>query len=93
MFRTPQVQKAVVNDVLTAPPNNSLYSKRWNTVPSPTIQEALSAPGMPTALTDYHMGWSGALGSIPVNRPDMWRVFNDYYLNMIDDTDTVCNSC
>jgi Sulfatase len=43
---------------------------------------------MPTPLTDYHMGWSGALGFIPVNRPDMWRVFNDYYLNMIDDTDT-----
>jgi arylsulfatase len=85
---TPQVQKAVVNNVLTAPPKNSLYSKRWNTTPSPTIQEALSAPGMPAALTEYHMGWSGALGSIPVNRPDMWRVFNDYYLNMIRDTDT-----
>jgi len=85
---TPKVQNAVINNVLTAPPKNSLYSKRWNTVPSPTIQEALSAPGMPAALTDYHIGWSGALGSIPVNRPDMWRVFNDYYLNMIRDTDT-----
>jgi arylsulfatase A-like enzyme len=85
---TPQVQKAVVNDVLTAPPKNSLYGKRWNTAPSPTLQDALSAPGMPAALTDYHLGWSGALGSIPVNRPDMWRVFNDYYLNMIRDTDT-----
>jgi arylsulfatase A-like enzyme len=85
---TPQVQKAVVNDVLTAPPKNSLYGKRWNTAPSPTLQDGLSAPGMPAALTDYHLGWSGALGSIPVNRPDMWRVFNDYYLNMIRDTDT-----
>jgi arylsulfatase A-like enzyme len=85
---TPQVQKAVVNDVLTAPPKNSLYGKRWNTAPSPTLQDPLSAPGMPAALTDYHLGWSGALGSIPVNRPDMWRVFNDYYLNMIRDTDT-----
>jgi arylsulfatase A-like enzyme len=85
---TPQVQKAVVNDVLTAPPKNSLYGKRWNTAPSPTLQDALSAPGMPAALTDYHLGWSGALGSIPVNRPDMWRVFNDYYLNLIRDTDT-----
>jgi arylsulfatase A-like enzyme len=85
---TPQVQKAVVNDVLTAPPKNSLYGKRWNTGPSPTLQEALSAAGMPAALTDYHLGWSGALGSIPVNRPDMWQVFNDYYLNMIRDTDT-----
>jgi arylsulfatase A-like enzyme len=85
---TPGVQRAVVNNVLTAPPTNSLYSTRWNTAPSPTIDEALSAPGMPAALTDYHTGWSRALGFIPVNRPDMWRVFNDYYLNMIRDTDT-----
>ena len=52
------------------------------------MQESLSAPGMPAALTEYHIGWSGVLGSIPVNRPDMWHVFNDYYLNMIRDTDT-----
>jgi len=85
---TPRVQRAVVNNVLTAPPKNSLYGVRWSTAPSPTIQEALSAPGMPQALTEYHMGWSRALGFIPVDRPDMWRVFNDYYLNMIRDTDT-----
>jgi arylsulfatase A-like enzyme len=84
---TPQVQRAVVNNVLTAPPKNSLYGKRWGTALSRTIQESLSAPGMPAALTDYHMGWSRALGVIPVDRPDMWRVFNDYYLNMIRDTD------
>jgi arylsulfatase A-like enzyme len=85
---TPQVQRAAVNNVLTAPPKNSLYSKRWNTAPSPTIQEVLSARGMPAALTDYQTGWSRALGFIPVDRPDMWRVFNDYYLNMIRDTDS-----
>jgi arylsulfatase A-like enzyme len=85
---TPQVQKAVVNGVLTAPPSNSLYGKHWNAALSPTMQESLSARGMPAALTDYHVGWSGALGSIPVNRSDMWRVFDDYYLNMIRATDT-----
>jgi arylsulfatase len=42
---------------------------------------------MPAALTEYQRGWSGFLGSIPVNRPDMWQVFNDYYLNLIRDTD------
>jgi len=84
---TDQAQKAVVNGVLTAPPKNSLYSKQWNTAPSPTMQESLSAPGMPAALTDYQLGWSGVLGFIPVNRPDMWQVFNDYYLNLIRDTD------
>jgi arylsulfatase A-like enzyme len=85
---TPQVQRAVVNGALTLPPQNSVYDKRWNTASSPTIRESLSAPGMPGALTEYHKGWSGALGTIPVDRADMWRVFNDYYLNMIRDTDT-----
>jgi arylsulfatase len=84
---TPQVQRAVSNEAIVAPPNNSLYSKRWNTAPSPTLQESLSAPGMPAALSEYHIGWEGVLGAIPTNRPDMWEVFNDYYLNMIRDTD------
>jgi arylsulfatase A-like enzyme len=42
---------------------------------------------MPAALAEYHTGWDGVLGTIPTDRPDMWRVFNDYYLNMIRDTD------
>ena len=84
---TPPVQKAVSPEAIVAPPNNSLYSKRWNTAPSPTLQESLSAPGAPAALSEYHIGWEGVLGEIPTNRPDMWRVFNDYYLNLIQDTD------
>jgi arylsulfatase len=84
---TPQVQKAVSNKAIVTPPNNALYSQRWNTAPSPTLQESLSAPGMPQALAEYNTGWNGVLGTIPTNRPDMWQVFNDYYLNMIRDTD------
>jgi arylsulfatase A-like enzyme len=84
---TPQVQKAVSNGAIVAPPKNSLYSQHWNSAPSPTIGESLSAPGMPAALAEYHTGWEGVLGTIPTNRPDMWQVFNDYYLNMIRDTD------
>ena len=61
--------------------------QRWNTALSPTLQESLSAPGMPRALAEYNTGWSGVLGYIPTDRPDMWQVFNDYYLNMIRDTD------
>ena len=84
---TDQSQKAVLNGVLTSPPKNSLYRTQWNPAPSATMQESLSAPGMPAALTDYHLGWSGSLGFIPVNRTDMWQVFNNYYLNLIRDTD------
>ncbi len=42
---------------------------------------------MPAALREYHEGWSSALGLIPANRPDMWTVFYDYYLNCIRDND------
>ena len=84
---TAQAQKADLNGVLTVPPRNSLYARHWNSVLSPTMQESLSAPGMPGALTEYDTGWSGVLGYIPTDRPDMWQVFNDYYLNMIRDTD------
>lgn len=85
---TPQVQKAVVDGKLTLPPKTPAYGKRWNSALSPTLQESLSATGMPAALTEYQLGWSGALGSIPANRPDMWQVFNDFYLNSIRDTDS-----
>ncbi len=84
---TVQAQKADLNGVLTAPPKNSLYAMQWNSALSPTMQESLSAAGMPGALTEYNTGWSGVLGYIPVDRPDMWQVFNNYYLNMIRDTD------
>lgn len=84
---TPQVQQAISKGAIVTPPANSLYSQRWNTAPSPTLTESLSAPGMPPALAEYNTGWEGVLGTIPTNRPDMWQVFNDYYLNMIRDTD------
>ena len=84
---TPQEQVAG-SPKLTPPPKNTLYSKRWNSALSPTLKESLSAPGMPAALAEYQRGWSGALGYIPTNRPDMWQVFNDYYLNTIRDADT-----
>ncbi|MEZ0050232.1 arylsulfatase A-like enzyme [Mycobacterium sp. MAA66] len=84
---TPQVQQGISKESIVTPPKNSLYSQRWRTAPSATLTESLSAPGMPAALAEYHTGWEGVLGTIPTNRPDMWEVFNDYYLNMIRDTD------
>ena len=80
-------RRLISKDAIVTPPQNSLYARRWNTAPSPTLQESLSAPGMPPALGEYNTGWAGVLGTIPTNRPDMWEVFNDYYLNMIRDTD------
>ncbi|MCV7178921.1 sulfatase-like hydrolase/transferase [Mycolicibacterium sphagni] len=84
---TPQVQQGISKEAIVTPPKNSLYDHRWHTAASATLTESLSAPGMPAALAEYHTGWEGVLGTIPTNRPDMWEVFNDYYLNMIRDTD------
>ena len=84
----PPQEQVAGSPKLTPPPKNALYGKRWNSALSPTLKESLSAPGMPAALAEYQRGWSGALGYIPTNRPDMWQVFNDYYLNTIRDADT-----
>ena len=66
---TPQVQMAAVSGKLTVPLKTPAYSKRWHSALSQTLQESLSAPGMRAALTDYQLGWSGALGFIPADRP------------------------
>ena len=82
-----QVQKGAAASELTSPPANSLYESTWPFSLPDSLTEALDGPGMPAALAEYQKGWSGALGFIPTSRPDMWRRFYDYYLNMIRDND------
>jgi arylsulfatase A-like enzyme len=82
------VQKGIAHNELTSPPNNSLYQKQWTFELPASLTESLTAPGMPSALAEYHKGWSEALGFIPTDRADMWQVFNNYYLNLIRDNDT-----
>jgi len=84
----PRVQNGVANDALTTPPDNALYRKQWNFSLSPTLDESLKAPGMPSALQEYYTGWSSCLGYIPSDRKDMWQNFYNYYLNLIKDNDS-----
>ena len=37
----PPVQKALVNSLLTIPPENTIYQKKWNFTSAPGIQESL----------------------------------------------------
>jgi arylsulfatase len=83
----PEVQKPVVPEVLPPPPANSIYEKKWSFKLPPSLNESLSAPGMPKALSEYHEGWSGWSGTIPADRKDMWTIFYNYYLNTIRDSD------
>jgi arylsulfatase len=68
-------------------PANALYERQWSFTLAPSLTESLTAKGMPAALAEYHKGWSGALGLVPTDRKDMWRIFYNYYLNCIRDND------
>ena len=83
----PPVQKAVVQQVIPLPPSNSIYEKKWSFTLPASLQESLTAPGMPGALLEYQTGWDAVLGTIPTDRKDMWTIFYNYYLNTIRDSD------
>jgi arylsulfatase len=81
------VQKPAVPLFMPPLPANALYERVWSFTLAPSLTESLTAKGMPAALTEYHKGWSGALGLVPPDRKDMWRIFYNYYLNCIRDND------
>ena len=81
------IQKGLASASLTTPPSNTIYQKQWSFDLSPSLTESLTAPGMPSALLEYKKGWCGGLGDIPTDSPAMWKLFYNYYLNMIRDND------
>jgi arylsulfatase len=81
------VQKPAVPLFMPPLPANALYERQWDFRLAPSLTESLTAKGMPAALAEYHKGWSGALGLVPPDRKDMWRIFYNYYLNCIRDND------
>jgi arylsulfatase A-like enzyme len=83
----PPVQKAVSPTSIKPPPRDSTYQRQWSFALPQSLQESLTAPGMPGALVQYQKGWSGWSGTIPTNRKDMWRIFYNYYLNSIREDD------
>jgi arylsulfatase len=81
------VQVAISPRLIPPPPPNAIYEKKWAFTLPASLQESLTAPGMPGALLQYNKGWNGWSGTIPPNRKDMWSVFYNYYLNTIRDED------
>lgn len=73
--------------VIMPPPANTLYTTNWQFNLPTTLQESLSAKGMPNALFEYQKGWAGTLGYIPTDRKDMWNYYYNYYLNALRDND------
>ena len=83
----PPVQKPVVPEATPPPPPSSIYERRWSFTLPASLQESLTAPGMPSALLEYQKGWDAWSGVIPTDRKDMWSIFYNYYLNTIQDND------
>src|SRR5262249_28864754 len=83
----PPVQKPLTPYAAPPPPANSIYERKWSFTLPASLQESLSAPGMPGAMLQYQKGWDGWSGVIPTDRKDMWSIFYNYYLNTIQDND------
>jgi len=81
------VQKPLSPKAAPPPPPDSTYEKKWSFTLPPSLQESLTAPGMPGALLEYQKGWDGWSGTIPTDRKDMWTIFYNYYLNTIRDSE------
>ena len=82
------VQQSPVQHELTAPPDNAIYRASWEFELPRSLTVPLDGAGMPSALAEYQKGWTDALGDIPTGRPEMWKNFYNYYLNMLRDSDT-----
>jgi arylsulfatase A-like enzyme len=82
----PLIQQALA-PVILPPPANSIYAQNWQFSLTPTLQESLTASGIPNALFEYQKGWSVGLGEIPTDKKDMWHYYYNYYLNALRDND------
>lgn len=82
-----RVQVSHADATLTPPPQNSIYQKIWKFPLSASRLQPVDAPGRPDAQRQFLEGWSYWLGTIPADRADMWKIFYNYYLNLIRDND------
>jgi arylsulfatase A-like enzyme len=82
-----QTQVPKVSGAINRPPENGIFAKQWSFPLSPSRNDPIDQPGRPAAQMEYHVGWSGVLGTIPSDRDDMWRIYYNYYLNLIRDND------
>jgi arylsulfatase len=81
------VQVSGVKSTLTPPPKNAHYEKVWEFPLSESRLQPVDAPGRPSAQMQYLIGWNYWQGDIPAKRADMWRIYYNYYLNLIRDND------
>src|SRR5262245_58028631 len=83
----PPVQKPLVPYAAPPAPANSIYEKKWSFTLPASLQESLTAPGIPRALLEYERGWDAWSGVIPTDRTGMCTIRLEYYLNKQRDND------
>jgi arylsulfatase A-like enzyme len=82
-----RIQSSKVGATIKPPPDSLLFKKQWDFPLSPSHDQPMDAPGRPAALMQFYLGQTACLGKIPNTRDDMWRIFYNYYLNLIRDSD------
>jgi arylsulfatase A-like enzyme len=81
------VQKGLKPGQIAAIPPDAQYRRQWDFPLWSTLDEPLRAPGRPGAHWEFYQGTANVMGEIPTARRDMWRAYNDYYLNLLQEGD------
>lgn len=70
----------------TVAPDDPVYKKSYPVAISDTWDEPIDKAGRPAVHGEYRDAWEGATGPTPNNQA-MWKTFQDYYFNCIQDCD------
>jgi len=81
------VQKGLSPESIADIPDNAHYRKEWDFPLWSTLDEPLKAPGRPENHWEFYQGTVDVMGEIPTKRRDMWRAYNNFYLNLLREAD------
>jgi arylsulfatase A-like enzyme len=81
------VQKPLNTGLSTAIPADTQFKKQWDFPLWNTLDQSLRAPGRPSTHWEFYRGIANVMGEIPTKRRDMWRAYNNYYLNLLQEND------
>jgi len=81
------VQKPLNPALSARVPADARFRTQWDFPLWSTLTESLRAPGRPETHWEFYRGIVDVMGDIPTKRADMWRAYNNYYLNLLRDND------
>jgi len=81
------VQKPLDPALSVSVPDDTDFRRQWKFPLWSTLDEPLRSPGRPGTHWEFYKGIVDVMGDIPTGRRDMWRAYNNYYLNLLKDND------